>query len=197
MRISDYVSDVIKASARLNAPPVLVGHSMGGLVVQKYLEKYPAPAAVLLASLPVGGLRRSIPRIFTRHPWLFLKANLTRNLHSFVRTKELIRESFFSDNIDGVSLAKYAAQIKDESYFAFLDMLLLNLPRPEKITTPILVMGAEKDRFFFEKQALRTAKAYHTKALIVEHVAHDMMLERDWQKAADIIISWLKERDLS
>jgi alpha-beta hydrolase superfamily lysophospholipase len=44
------------------APPVLLGRSMGGLVVQGVLERYrAAPAAVLLASAPPGhGL--AVPR---------------------------------------------------------------------------------------------------------------------------------------
>jgi pimeloyl-ACP methyl ester carboxylesterase len=36
----------------LPAPPVLIGHSMGGFVVQKYLEKYQAPGAVLMCAVP-------------------------------------------------------------------------------------------------------------------------------------------------
>lgn len=54
--IDDYVRDVAEVAARLPAPPVLIGHSMGGMVVQKYLEKHRAPAAVLMSSVPPQGL---------------------------------------------------------------------------------------------------------------------------------------------
>ena len=53
--VADYVSDVASVANSLPAQPVVIGHSMGGLVVQKYLEKHSAPAGVLLASMPVGG----------------------------------------------------------------------------------------------------------------------------------------------
>src|ERR1700756_1113249 len=46
----DYVNDVDSVAATLPTKPVVIGHSMGGLVVQKYLEKHSAPAGVLLAS---------------------------------------------------------------------------------------------------------------------------------------------------
>jgi len=42
--IGHYVQDVAAVAAALPAAPVLIGHSMGGLVVQKYLERYPAAA---------------------------------------------------------------------------------------------------------------------------------------------------------
>jgi pimeloyl-ACP methyl ester carboxylesterase len=54
--ISDYVDDTRSAADRLDSEPVLVGHSMGGFVVQKYLETYRAPATVLMASMPPQGV---------------------------------------------------------------------------------------------------------------------------------------------
>jgi pimeloyl-ACP methyl ester carboxylesterase len=47
---------VVAVAERLPTPPVVIGHSMGGFVVQKYLETHQAPAGVLLASIPPRGL---------------------------------------------------------------------------------------------------------------------------------------------
>lgn len=44
-RVRDYVEDVAQVAGQLDRPPVLIGHSMGELVVQKYLETHEAPAA--------------------------------------------------------------------------------------------------------------------------------------------------------
>ena len=54
-RLRDYVEDVRAAAAEFGEPPVLVGHSMGGLVVQKCLEDGEAAGAVLLAPPPRRG----------------------------------------------------------------------------------------------------------------------------------------------
>src|SRR5438105_3578099 len=43
-RIADYVEDLAAAAAALPEPPVVIGHSTGGLVGQKYLESHPARA---------------------------------------------------------------------------------------------------------------------------------------------------------
>ncbi len=66
--IADYASDVAQVASQLPKPPILIGHSMGGLIVQKYLEKHPATAAVLLASVPAGGIIKTVLRIAARHP---------------------------------------------------------------------------------------------------------------------------------
>ena len=54
VRIADYVADVEEVAARIPAPPVLVGHSMGGFITQKYLERHHAPAGGS-AGFPAAG----------------------------------------------------------------------------------------------------------------------------------------------
>ena len=52
-RLGEYVDDVVATAESLPRPPVLVGHSLGGLVVQRALARYAARAAVLVS--PVSG----------------------------------------------------------------------------------------------------------------------------------------------
>lgn len=53
--MSDYLDDLRWAADELGGQPVLVGHSVGGFLVQKYLESRGVPAGVLLASTPPQG----------------------------------------------------------------------------------------------------------------------------------------------
>jgi predicted alpha/beta hydrolase family esterase len=46
--MADYVNDVRHTVGMLCSKSMLIGHSMGCTVVQKYLEKRNAPAAVLI-----------------------------------------------------------------------------------------------------------------------------------------------------
>lgn len=80
-RISDYVADVKQVAEQLPAPPVLIAHSMGGHVVQKYLEQHPARAGVLLASVPPRGALAGTLRYARRHPLHLLKGNLKLSLY--------------------------------------------------------------------------------------------------------------------
>ena len=89
-----YVADVAQVAQTLDRPPILVGHSMGGYVVQKYLEQHTA-AAVLMASIPVSGILGYGIRTALRHPWPFLKAHLLLSPWYLVGTPKLMRDAFF------------------------------------------------------------------------------------------------------
>ena len=196
MRIVDYVADVSQVVEKLPERPVIVGHSMGGLVVQKYLEEHTAPAAVLLASVPVKGVFRTTLRIALRHPLAFLEANLTWSLYPIIGKPKLTREAFFSASIPPDILNGYFRLMQDESYLAFLDMMLFQLPNPGKVSTELLILGAENDAIFRADEIEATAAAYGKKAEIFEGMAHDMMLEDGWQAVAERIINWLDEKGM-
>ena len=51
-----YVADVAQAVEAIGRPPVIIAHSLGGYVAQKYLENNTVPAAVLIASVPARGI---------------------------------------------------------------------------------------------------------------------------------------------
>ncbi len=189
----DYVADVEQIVQTLTSPPILVGHSMGGYVVQKYLEAHSAPAGVLLASIPVSGVFGFGIRFSLRHPWAFLKAHLLMDPWHFVATPKLMHEAFFSPQVSAEDIARHFARLQPESFRMELDTMLTSLPRPDKIKTPLLVLAAENDRVFSVAEQQATARAYGTKAEIFPDMAHDMMLEPNWQKVADRIISWLQE----
>ena len=190
--IADYVKDVARVMATLPAPPVLIGHSMGGLVVQKVLEKHEARGAVLLASVPPRGVLATTLRIARRHPKEFLMVNARLSLWPLVATPALARETFCSPAMADDEVARHHGRMQDESYRAFLDMMLLALPRPTRVTAPMLVLGAANDSVFLPSEVRATARAYGVEATIFPDMAHDMMLERGWRAVADAILEWLE-----
>jgi pimeloyl-ACP methyl ester carboxylesterase len=196
--IADYVDDVREVADQLPTPPVVVGHSMGGFVVQKYLESRDAPAAVLVASVPSRGALAAAMRRLKRYPWNTVRALLTgKSLHAVAATPHLCRESLFSTHTPGPQVLQYHARLQEESARAiWLDMMLLNLPRPKKVTTPLLVVGAECDGMFTPSEERATARAYRTEAKFFPEMGHDMMLEPGWQAVAERIDSWLTARGL-
>jgi len=194
---ADLVADVASVADTLPRRPVLIGHSMGGFVVQKYLESRDAPAAVLLASVPPSGVARFLVHRFRLHPWL-TAATLarTRSLRFMGATTELTRDSFFSPAASDGVVADCTGLLCEEYVGKnVLDMLALNLPRPHLITTPMLVMGAEHDGCFTQREVRATAAAYRTEAEIVPGMGHDMMLEPGWPAVAERIHAWLSARD--
>lgn len=194
-RVWHYVEDVHRVASKLPRPPILVGHSLGGHVVQKYLETYPSPAAVLMASVPVGGIVKMLKRLARNHPWLFLKVNSTFSLYPFISTPEMAREMLFSEDMAQRDVDEYYRKLQDESYFCFLDMLAFAPIRPRRVNAPVLVMGAENDNVFYRRDIRKTGRAYNRKAVILPDTAHDIMLEKNWRTAAGIIFAWLQKQE--
>ena len=193
-RIADYVQDVENTVRQFPSPPILIGHSMGGFIIQKYLEDHDVPAAVLLSSASPAGLLPTAIRTARRRPWVFAKVNLTLSLLPFITTPQLVGEAFFSDDLPEEQLLEYWKQTQDDSFRAFLDMVALDLPKPEKVKTPLLVLGAARDNMIAPREIEATARAYNTQAEIISDVAHNSMLERNWQAVAERILVWLNEQ---
>jgi alpha-beta hydrolase superfamily lysophospholipase len=192
-RIADFVEDVANTVQQLPSPPILIGHSMGGFIIQKYLEDHDAPAAVLLSAAAPTGLLPTAIRTARRQPWAFAKVNLTMSLLPMIATPELVGEEFFSNDLPEELLVEYWKQTQDDSFRAFLDMVVLDLPKPENVKTPLLVLGAARDNMIGSRELEATARAYNTKADIIPDVAHNSMLELRWRSVAERILTWLNE----
>lgn len=191
--VRSYVRDLAQVTAGLDAPPIIIAHSMGGFVTQKYLEQYKAAAVVFLASVPPNGVLGTTLRIMGRHPWAFIKANLCLRLKPIIGQPALAREAFFGADMPAEQFDRYFAQLQDESYLAFLGMLLLR-PKPKLEDTPVMVLGAADDMIFTQKEVNKTARTFGTEATIYPNMAHDMMLEAGWEAVAERINTWLSQQ---
>jgi pimeloyl-ACP methyl ester carboxylesterase len=194
--IHEYVADVEQVARNMNTSPILIGHSMGGYIVQKFLESHTVPAGVLLASIPISGIMAMLLRMLRRHPASTLKALATLNTWYFVSTPALAKDAFFSDDFPDDKFLEYYRHIQTESFRLAVEATILVFPHPGRIKTPLLVLGAENDRVFTVAEQRKTARAYNTEAILYPDMAHDMMLERGWQAVADQILSWLNSRGL-
>ena len=191
--IDDYLDDVAEVAASLAAPPVLIGHSMGGFVVQKYLEKHDAPAAVLMCSAPPQGLMSAAFGL------MFQKPGLMKDLNSLMGggrvSAETLREALFAQPVASGDLSRYLRYSQPESHRAIWDMTLFNLPHPSRLKgTPLLVLGGEYDQLIPPSLVEMTARTYAVPAEIFPGMGHGLMLERDWRMVAERILSWLNER---
>ncbi|PTD95857.1 alpha/beta hydrolase [Pseudothauera lacus] len=193
--LDDYVADLGEVVAALPETPVLIGHSMGGMVVQKYLERSDVPAVVLMSSVPPQGLMGSAMGLMFKKPSLL--ADLNRIMGGGQPQLDSLRDALFHQPIDDATLLRYYRLSQPESHRAIWDMTLFNLPRPALMhRPPMLILGAEHDHLIPPDQVLMTATVYGRQAEIFADMGHGMMLERDWEKVAAFIAGWLDERQL-
>jgi len=196
--VSDYVEDVRSVALRLPSVPVLIGHSLGGLVVQKYLEKYDATGAVLLAPSPVKGMFRSGLRLFRQNPLLFARVHLTFEPGVLYATRERVRRFLFSSHASEATITRHAARLGRESFRAMLDMTY-SLPNVDRILSrrcPMLVVGAADDVIVPPAEVEDTARAYGAPFTIFPAMGHDMMLDASWERVARHVRQWLTTIDV-
>ncbi len=180
-RLADYVADLDKTVQAMPGPPLLIGHSMGGMVIQKYLEKYTGIAGMaLMASVPPQGLWPSNLHMAMRHPFLFQQMTLFSLLGPSVGSPDMMRRLLFSKDMPPVKLQEYFRLVQAESQVVAMDMMWL----------PVLVMGAQHDVFISPALVRETARFYRTEAQIIPNMAHAMMLEMNWREAAAALLNW-------
>lgn len=190
--LADYVEDVARVADNLPAPPVLIGHSMGGMVVQKYLTSHPAAAAVLLASAPPRGVLRS-PAI-RHHPLMLMRGLVKRSALAIFSDTSRRRTLLFSDHTPDHVVRDCADRLTEESNAAVLDLFRVRIARRDRATIPMLVVGAREDALFSARQAERTAAFYGADTVVIAGLGHNLMMEPGWRQVADHIESWLKRR---
>ncbi|MDT5126465.1 MAG: hypothetical protein QOH54_2109 [Mycobacterium sp.] len=194
--IADYLDDVCVVADDLGGQPVLIGHSTGGFVVQKYLENRSAPAGVLLASTPPQGILRASMRVWFHHPWPAMRANTFGESHEIFNTPKLAREILFCSHTPEPIVEAGAKRVEPDSMRAvFLDQVF-RLPKPRRITTPLLVLGGEDDGLISNDEVHATARAYRTDAEFFPKMGHMMMTEPGWDDVAERIQAWLGTRNL-
>ena len=190
--IADYVADVAEVVASLPEPPVLIGHSMGGFVVQKYLEQHGAPAVVLLCSVPPQGLAAAALGMLFSKPGLLL--DLNRIMSGNVVALDALREALFAQPVSEGDLGRFYRWSQPESHRAIWDMSWFDLPRPDRMAkVPMRVFGAELDHLIPPSLVEQTARTYGVNAEILPGLGHGAMLERDWRHTAGRILDWLQE----
>ena len=189
--LSDYVLSLTDLVSNFEEPPIIIGHSMGGLVVQKFLEKNTCSKVVLLASVPPYGAINATLKFATKG--YFYPSLLGLNLFGLVNTEAKTKHAFFSDSLVESELSDYTQQMCSESFLAFLNMLLPRVRIPSDYQIPTLVVGANQDRIFSANDNRLTASKFNAELIMIDNLAHDVMLDTNHEKASSAILSWLEK----
>lgn len=218
--LSDYVEDIkFVIDNKCITKPFLVGHSMGGAVVQQYIGKYEdtVQGAVLFA--PATAPRMKFYQILPKNKNLWYATRVAWDMYDkfniFGKSRgEIIHNSAFFTGKD--KDGKRIQRIKDTSRFEsllqaesilvttggiinnkikFAD-LIKRYSKNYNVHIPILVIGSYADRYFAKRSLKKTAKAYakngKTALVILERLCHDMMLDLEWRHSAKPVLKFIE-----
>lgn len=180
----DTRSDVEAAIATLPEPPVLVGHSTGGLLAQTILADGGARGGVLVAPVPARGNYRFPLNVLRRHPTDLVRLGMFRPLPPR-------RDYLFSDRLSDEVVRGYVDRLDPASVRTQLEF---GLPRrTPQVEGPMLVLGAEGDRLIDPVDVIRTARHHGTQARMFRGMGHSMMLDAGWRAPLEVMLHWLDE----
>ncbi|MCX7167113.1 MAG: alpha/beta hydrolase [Rhodocyclales bacterium] len=193
--LDHYAADVAQLVGEMPVPPVLIGHSMGALVVQRYLEKGAAAAVIMMAPVPTTGLAGCSAQMAHKQPDFLREAAYAVRGKYTANTVKVMREVYFSPDVTHEQFAAFKPLVQDESMTAVTEMMALAWrPPTRRPKIPALVMGGELDALFPSNQLYFTASGWNAETCIIPRAGHMLMMEPQWTAAADKIDNWLDRR---
>ncbi|MGH7153517.1 MAG: alpha/beta fold hydrolase [Acetobacteraceae bacterium] len=176
LTVADYVEDVRSVARWLGRAPALIGHSMGGIVVQKAAEDLAPAGLVLVCSVGPGQLGRIRDPLPLDHPMM----------HDAARSRAL----WFCE-IDEAPLAAFQSRLVPESPGVLNDYSGGGVPiERARITCPVLVIGGEFDATPVHR-APEIAAFYGCRCIVVPGAAHNLMMESASLPVAMRLGQWL------
>jgi pimeloyl-ACP methyl ester carboxylesterase len=192
LRLAGDVADLAAAAAALG-DPVLIGHSLGGLLALKVAEQHGARGVVAIAPAPPRG-------IFALRS-LSLLAAAIRYAPGMLRGAPLpprrrLLHRLVLHRLDPDERARVWRRLVPESGRRALEVVVPGLPvRAERVRCARLIVAAGADRLTPARMVRRIARRYGAVCYEYAALGHMAPLEPDWRLVAADVATWLRALD--
>jgi len=197
--LSDYIDALSREIAVLEEKPIIMGHSMGGLLAQMLAERGLASAAVLLTPAPPAGifaLKLSVIRSFLSlfGIWAFWRKPIPTTFHEAVYSAlHLVPAQ--EQKIIFDQMAYESGRVIFEIGFWLMDSRRAARVDETRVSCPVLVIGAKEDRIVPASVVRQVAKKYAQVSTYREFEghAHWVVGEPGWEEIAGYVGDWLQQ----
>jgi pimeloyl-ACP methyl ester carboxylesterase len=193
--MGDFADDIAALIRAQPSPPVLIGHSMGGLVAQMAAARAPVAALILLApSAPWGVAGGSMEEAISAVSLYALGPFWTQSIDPDYG----LAARYSLDRMDKDARKAVFARMKPESGRAlwetlnwWLDPFMTTSVARERITAPVLALAGERDLIHPPSTVRQTADRLGGKVRVMEGMSHWLLSEPGWEAAAGACLEWL------
>jgi pimeloyl-ACP methyl ester carboxylesterase len=186
----DYVADALEVARTLDRP-IVIGHSMGGLVAQKVAEAGVARALVLITPAPPRWVPLASAGMAWRQ-WRYVPAMLGRRPLS-LRREDMDAIVFNRTPREDANL--FYVRMVPDSGRAGLEMSVGSVGvHASRVTAPVLVMVGLDDRFIVPRVARAVARKYGADLRTYESFGHHIIVEPGWDGPARDLVEWMHLR---
>ncbi len=197
--IGEIVDNYASIIREFEAPPILVGHSFGGLFVQLLLDRGLGAAGVAIDSAPPKGVLPGRNAVRASLPVLLGWA-------SWQRVRRMPFENFQWGWVHTLSepeqRAAYDGQVIPTSGRIFLQALLAPLTDVTKVNyrnslrAPLLIIAGELDRTVEARMNLANFRRYARSTAVTDYRefpgrTHWIIGQPGWEEVADHAMDWL------
>lgn len=200
LSMSDYARDIAARIAEAPAPPVLVGHSMGGLVAMMAAARAEVSALVLLAPSPPWGVMGGTLEEAGSALALY---GLGPFWAQAVEPDRFIAKLYSLDRMEPEAGRRIARAMRPESGRAmfetlnwWLDPFMTTSVNPDAIRAPVFVAVGEKDLIHPPSTVRQTARRLGADAHILPAMSHWLIGEPGWEAVAGTVVGWLGEAEM-
>jgi pimeloyl-ACP methyl ester carboxylesterase/Tfp pilus assembly protein PilZ len=195
----DYAEDLEDEIRALDTTPIIVGHSMGGLLAQILGNRGLAKGLVLLTPAPPSGvfaLKLSVIKSFWSgmKKWGWWKKPLKATFGEAVYgALNLMPEEEQKDTYN--KFVYESGRAAKEIGFYLFDSQDASKVDESSVTCPVLVIGGSQDRLTPASVVKKVGNKYRTVSTYMEYPnhAHWVIGEPDWEEIANYVSHWLTE----
>ena len=196
----DYTSDLEANIRELPDTPILMGHSMGGLLAQILACRGLARSMVLLAPAPARGntalLKPTVIRSFrsVQTKWGFWKRPMRQSFNEAVYSSLHLLPMNEQREIYGKFVYDSGRAAFEMGYW-FLDARKAAGVDPSKVSCPVLAVSGSEDRIVPTGLVRKTARRYGRFSTFMEFSghAHWLLAEPGWLEIAECTSVWMSE----
>jgi pimeloyl-ACP methyl ester carboxylesterase len=194
----DYAGDLEQEIQQLGVKPIVMGHSMGGLLAQILGSRALAKSLVLLAPASPAGimaLRPSVIKSFwsIQKKWGFWKKPMRQTFNEAVYSMLHLLPSDEQKQAYDRFVYESGRAAYEIGYWLF-DSKNASKIDETKVTCPVLVIAGAEDRITPAAVVRKVAEKYEVVSTYkeFENHAHWVVAEPGWQEIVEYIADWLK-----
>lgn len=196
----DYARDLEAEIAKIPDKPVIMGHSMGGLLAQILGSRGLARALVLLTPAAPAGIMMLKPSVIRSFASVMFKWGFWRKPHKLpfeaavYAMYHLVPRHEQRPLYD--RLVYESGRAAAEIGFWILDPTRAARVEEWRVTCPVLVVGGGQDRITPPTVTRKIAAKYRSVSTYLELAdhAHWVLGEPGWEKVAESVAHWLNEK---